>query len=182
MPLDDLDFPNSMESNSTHKRFYKSGIRLLIVGVIISAITFGLFSSYEEPGFEIPFNEPVYYLPIFIGLIPFVFSGIYLFLKKSIPIPLKKDWNNIHFYGTIIPLVVAQLVTIPYMHHTLMGVTPMMPFPIPLFWVLFFIGQIFFLANIFRSLKSSFYKNANYHPTHLLFLFAAFFFFLAFMS
>ncbi len=41
---------------------------------------------------------------------------------------------------------------------------------------MFVVGQIFFLANIFRSLKLSFYKNAKYHPTHYLFSFATFLF------
>ena len=177
MPLDDLDIPSPIKVNSIQKRFYKSGIILISIGIISSSVLFVAFSE----GYQSAFKEPFNYLPLLFGLIPFFFSAIYSYFANSIKAPLKDGWSKVHFYLTIIPLYFSQFIGIIYFHHLYMsGVDPFIASlsPISIFWLIIIIGQIFFLANIFRSLKLTFYKNANYHPTHFLFLFAAFFFIL----
>lgn len=181
MTLDDLDFPNPTKSSSTQKRFYKSGKILISIGIVSSSL---LFISLAD-GYQ-PFYKNSYcYLPIIIGLIPFFFSAIYSYFENSIKEPLKSDWGKIHFYTTVPLLYFIQLVGIIYFHHLYMsGINPFVA-PSFFFVILFLIviiGQIFFLANIFRSLKLTFYKDVKYHPTHILFLFASFFFLLKLAS
>ncbi|MFK7771813.1 MAG: cbb3-type cytochrome c oxidase subunit I, partial [Saprospiraceae bacterium] len=174
MPLDDLDLPNPNKSNPTQKRFYQSGKILISIGIISS---FFLFLSFSD-GYEPVYKNSFCYLPIIFGLIPFFFSAIYAYFKNTIQEPLKEGWGKIHFYSTIPLLYFTQFVGIIYFHHLYMSDVSSFIAPSPFILCLFlliFIGQLFFLANIFRSLQLTFYKNANYHPTHILFLFAAFF-------
>jgi heme/copper-type cytochrome/quinol oxidase subunit 1 len=181
MPLDDLDLPNSIKSNPTQKRFYRSGIILISIGILSSLILFLSFSDGYEPVYKNPFV----YLPIIIGLIPFFFSTIYAYFENSIKEPLKDGWGKIHFYSTIPLLYFIQIVGIIYFHHLYMsGINPFVANSsfFSILCLSLFIGQLLFLANIFRSLKLTFYKNVNYHPTHILFLFAAFFFLLKFAT
>ena len=175
MPLDDIDLPPSGNHNPIQKKFYKSGIILIVFGLLSFLF---LFFSYSG-GYESAFNVPFIYLPLIIGLTPFLFSFIYSFFERSIKKPLKNSWGKVHFYLTIPPFYFIQLLGIIHLHHLYMsGVNPFMPSysPISIFWLVLIIGQLFFFANLFRSLKLSFYKNSNFHPTHYLFLFAAFFF------
>jgi heme/copper-type cytochrome/quinol oxidase subunit 1 len=177
MPLDDLDISNQIKKNPTQQKFYKSGVILISLGILASLV---LWISFPE-GDESAFKNPFVYLPIIIGLLPLCCSAIYSFFKNSIKEPLKNGWGKIHFYFTIIPLYFIQLIGIVYFHHLYMsGVNPFVgSFSLISFLCLIIIiGQIFFLANIFRSLKLSYYQNADYHPTHILFLFSAFFFIL----
>lgn len=174
MSLDDLDFPQKKNNSSVQKRFSQAGIILLSFGILISGILLFIFSKERAD----IYLEPIIYFPILIGIIPFFFSFCYDYFEHHVNEPLKDNWKRIHFYLTIVPLYLIQLFGIANFYLLLSGVNPLLAAGTPIIipWLIILIGQIFFMANLFRSLKISNYKNANFHPTHYLFFFMVFFF------